>query len=144
MNYKVITEDSNISLHDHLVSEIQVGRDIALLFEDGFDVTVNNIYNNTGRHKLTGKSAVILYEATYIEGSKFLSDNNEKKIEVSSFSKLDLEVLDFSYDSNTDIVEVYGEAWDESVFCKLKFKVTKVTYCWNEFVDDAWFQDWPS
>lgn len=37
-------------------------------------------------------------------------------------------------------LELCGDAFDDSMFCKLLFKVSGVEFCWNEFVEDAWFQ----
>lgn len=38
-------------------------------------------------------------------------------------------------------MEIFGNEGDENLFCGLEFKTDKVSYCWNEFVEDAWFQD---
>lgn len=142
LKWKISTDDDNISLHDCLISKASVGKDIILFFDDGFDVTSKNICNETGRHKRTGTAAVILHNAIYEKGVKFLPENKEKEIAISEIFGIDFEVLDFYFDNETGIVEISGDAWDESVFCKLKFRAGKISYCWNEFVEDAWFQDW--
>lgn len=79
MDWKIITEDNQVSLHDHTISDVYWGTDIILLFEDGFDVTKENIKNKTGRHKQTGSASVILHNAIYLSGIKFLSNDAEKK-----------------------------------------------------------------
>lgn len=142
MNWKVITEDTKSSLHDHVITDVEIGKDIVLYFEDGFDVTKDNACNNTGRHKLTGNAAVILQNATFIEGIKYLANNAEKRVIVEELKELEFEVLEFIADEERKEVVIFGDAWDESVFSKLVFRASKVFYCWNEFVDDAWFQDW--
>lgn len=142
MNWKFKTEDNNISLHDHLISSMSIGKDIVLIFDDGFDVTKENIYNQTGCHKRTGSSAVILHDAIYVKGVKFLTEASETNIAIEELGNIDFEVLEFCYDSITKKVEICGDAWDECLFSKLEFTCNKVSYCWNEFVDNAWFQDW--
>lgn len=142
IDWKIVTEDDQISLHDHSISDIHFGMDIILLFDDGFDVTRNNIKNKTGRHKRTGSASVILHNGIYMRGTKFLSNDTEKNVYKEEVSNIDLEVLEFSFDRDNGKVEIFGDAWDECLFCKLEFKASEVSYCWNEFVDDAWFQDW--
>ena len=140
MNWKFKTVDDNISLHDHLISDVDIGKDIILFFDDGFDVTKDNICNQTGCHKRTGRSAVVLHDARYIGGVKFLNEASEKEIAIEELKNIDFEVLEFKYMAGK--VEIYGDAWDECLFSKLEFICNKVSYCWNEFIDDAWFQDW--
>lgn len=72
------------------------------------------------------------------EGTKWLNDESERKLTVEDFSEVDFEVLSFSYEG--EMVELCGDAFDDSMFCKLLFKVSGVEFCWNEFVEDAWFQ----
>ena len=138
MGWKIVTDDSNVSLHDHLITEIEMNEDVVLHFENGFDVTKGNSVNSTGRHMHTGKSAVILHNAVLFEGIKWLNDESERKLTVEDFSEVDFEVLSFSYEG--EMVELCGDAFDDSMFCKLLFKVSGVEFCWNEFVEDAWFQ----
>lgn len=141
MDWKIVTEDDQISLHDHSISDIHFGTDIILLFDDGFDVTRNNTENKTGRHKRTGSASVILHNGIYMQGIKFLLNDAEKNVNKEEVSNIDPEVLEFSFDSDNGKIEIIGDAWDECLLCKLEFKASKVSYCWNEFVDDAWFQD---
>lgn len=61
--------------------------------------------------------------------------------EPEELSRIDLEILEFSFDDQTGMVKIAGDAWDGCIFCVLKFRAAKVSYCWNEFFDDAWFQD---
>ena len=138
MEWKTVTDDPNVSLHDHLITTIEANENIILHFQNGFDVTKCNPVNLTGRHMHTGKAAVILHNAVLLEGTKYLNDNSEKKLTVDDFSEVDFEVLSFSYEGET--VELCGDAFDDSVFCKLLFKVSGVEFCWNEFIEEAWFQ----
>lgn len=141
-DWKIITEDDNISLHDHMVSSFDFGKDILLRFEDGFDVTKNHSCNETMRHKQTGAAAVVLHNAVYIKGVKFLPDNKEQNVAQEELGTIELEVLEFSFCKEKRKVEIFGEAWDECWLCRLEFTADKVSYCWDDFVDDAWFQDW--
>ena len=141
MNWRIMTEDNHVSLHDHLISDIHIGNDITLYFDNGFDVKKENLCNKSGRHKRTGRSAVVLHDAVFMKGIKFLPEEIDKKMDIAELVNIDLEVLEFSFDHNIGKIEIFGDAWDECLFCKLEFKANKVSYCWNVFVDDAWFQD---
>lgn len=129
MNWKIISEDTEISLHDHVITAVEIGKDIILYFEDGYDVTRENTCNNTGRHKLTGSAAVVLQNATFIEGFKYLADNAEKRVALEELKDLEFEVLEFTEDNERQEVVIFGDAWDESVFGKLVFRASKVLYC---------------
>ena len=140
--WKVITEDDNISLHDCIISRIDFGNDIVLHFEDGFNVTKDNACNSTKRHKLTDESAVVLHQAKDFKGVKYLKDDTAINLEKTEINKIDFEILDFSFDKETGQVKISGRAWDEEgdVFSELEAKACRVTYCWNELIEDAWFQ----
>lgn len=140
--WKVITEDDNISLHDCIISGIDFGEDIILYFEDGFYVTKDNGNNATGRHKLTGESVVVLHQAQDFKSVKYLEDDTAINLEKTKINKIDFEILDFSFDKKTGQVKISGMAWDEegNVFSELEAKACGVTYCWNELIEDAWFQ----
>lgn len=139
MNWKVHTKDSAISLHDHSISSILLERDITLLFEEGFDVAKSNALNTSGHHKHTGTAGVVLKNAQYIQGIKYFPEDVEENMKTEELEKLDFEILTFSYHNETKIVEIFGEAGEEAVFGKLVFQAEEVEYCWNEFVEDAWF-----
>ena len=140
--WKVITEDDNISRHDCIISGIDFGKDIVLYFEDGFHVTKDNANNATGRHKLTGESVVVLHQAQDFKSVKYLEDDTAINLEKTEINEIDFEILDFSFDKKTGQVKISGRAWDEegNVFSELEAKACGVTYCWNELIEDAWFQ----
>ena len=74
MDFKYCAE-TGVTLHDCEISEWIFGEDITLVFEDGFDVFANCPENDTGRHKRTGKSAVILKSSGFISGKAYLANN---------------------------------------------------------------------
>lgn len=147
MEWKFISGDcGSISLHDCDISGFVFGDDIELMFEDGFDVTAENPLNETGRHKRTGKAAVLL------KGGKFISaeypayeDGNgdtvpAEEIAQSELPQLELEVYDIDGYEN-GIVTFACFAWaNDMAFCVIKMSCERLLFCWNEFADDAWFQ----
>ncbi|MDE7398256.1 MAG: hypothetical protein K2N06_01890 [Oscillospiraceae bacterium] len=144
MNWKYITESDEVSLHDCLVTEWVFGEDITLNFEDGFDVCRANPLNDTGRHKRTGKSAVILKGGQFVSGTLYITKTEEKRLFEADFSGLEIEILELKRTADSVILEC--DAWRTEhgdCFCELKFKCEGIVYCWNEFTDDAWFQDYP-
>lgn len=142
MNWNYKTNESTITLHDHEITEWIFGEDITMIFEDGFDVFADCALNDTGRHKLTGKSAVILKNGKFVSG--FISLGFvDIHIALEELLKLDLEVLDFKRLPNGVVLDC--DAWDREThkdagFCEVEFSCKDVLFCWNEFTDDAWFQ----
>lgn len=150
MEWKFISDNcDSISLHDCDISEFVFGEDVVLIFEDGFDVAAQNLLNETGRHKRTGKAAAVLKNGRYISGEMSLGrvynsagegfTDECRSIEKNELSELELEVLDFKFEDGTAFF--VGDSWKEHSFCELKFSCEKVIFCWNEFTDDAWFQE---
>lgn len=142
MDWKNITNENNITLHDHEITEWIFGEDITLIFEDGFDVFADCALNDTGRHKQTGSSAVILKNGRFVSG--FISAGFvDRYVTCDELLKLDLEVLDFKRLPDRVIIDC--DAWDKEThkdagFCEVEFSCEDVLYCWNEFTADAWFQ----
>ena len=152
MNWKYITESDEVSLHDCIVTEWVFGEDITLNFEDGFDVCRTNPLNDTGRHKRTGESAAILKNAKFIsaELSAYTVTHSDKTTEEIPATELtfdeiakfaDAEILSSDYENGVFTLEGLAEIphgfFEVILFCD------KPLYCWNEFTDDAWFQDYP-
>ena len=140
MNFK-ITAESGVTLHDCEITEWIFGEDITMLFGDGFDVFEDCPQNDTGRHKRTGKAAVVLKSADFVSGKLYLENNEEKQIDKNDLTELELEILDFKILPDSVILEC--DAWKnekDAGFCELEFSCEKVLYCWNEYTDDAWFQ----
>lgn len=152
MNWKYITESDEVSLHDCTVTEWVFGEDISLNFEDGFDVCRANPLNDTGRHKRTGESAVILKNAKFIsaEYSAYTVTHSDKTIEEIPATELtfdeiakfaEAEILSSDYENG--VFTLNGLAGIQHGFFRFFLSCDKPLYCWNEFTDDAWFQDYP-
>ena len=141
MDWKYKSGDfRGVSLHDCAISGWTSGEDIICVFEDGFDVFAENPENSTGRHKRTGKAAVVLKNAAFVSGG--LSDNNgTSAITQEDISALELDVLDFKRfpDSVLFACDAFRNGRDAG-FCELEFSCSEVIYCWNGYTDDAWFQ----
>lgn len=151
MDWRSVSDDiDSISLHDCDISEYFFGEDIALIFEDGFDVAAPNPMNDTGRHKRTGRAAVLL------KGGRLLSaeypsyeDNNgdtvpAKEITQSELPSLELEVYGIDdYENGILTLACYDWSPDggRTALCRLKLFCDELLFCWNEFTDDAWFQE---
>lgn len=146
MDWKYKTNENGITLHDHEITEWIFGEDdIMLIFEEGFDVFKDCGINQTGRHKQTGKSVVILKKGRFVSG-ELSSGQDIKVISQDDLPDLELEVLDFKRLSDSVIFEC--DAWSRKGgkdigFCEVEFSCEDVLFCWNEFTCDAWFQDWP-
>ena len=129
-----------VSLHDCSISGWICGKDTVVEFEDGFDVFSDNPENITGRHKRTGKSAVVLKNAAFISG-ELSDDNGTAALKQADIAGLELDVLDFKRfpDSVLIACDAFRDGRD-SGFCELEFSCSEVLYCWNDYTDDAWFQ----
>ena len=129
-----------VSLHDCAISGWISGGDTVVEFEDGFDVFADDPQNDTGRHKRTGKAAVVLKNAAFISGE--LSDNNDTgTLAESDIAGLELDVLDFKRfpDSVLFACDAFRNGRDAG-YCELEFSCSDVIFCWNDYTDDAWFQ----
>lgn len=130
----------SVSLHDCEISGWVFGGDIICEFEDGFDVLADSPGNTTGRHKRTGKAAVVLKKAAFVSGE--LSDENgAAALGEADIAGLELDVLDFRRlpDSVLFACDAFRNGRDVG-FCELEFSCSEVIYCWNGYTDDAWFQ----
>lgn len=154
MNWKYITESDEVSLHDCIVTEWLFGEDITLNFEDGFDVCRTNPLNDTGRHKRTGESAVILKNAKFISAElpAYTVTHSDKTTEEIPATELtfdetakfaDAEILSSDYENGVFTLEGMAEIHHGDYFFRVLLSCDKPLYCWNEFTDDAWFQDYP-
>ena len=139
----------NISLHDHLISKVSCEKnDILLMFDEGFDVVKTHPLNNTGKSKHTTSSLVVLKNARFSDG-KVCYIVTQKDMETYSvnrpfdFSTLtndlgELEVLQFEIKDEKFKLDVAlnGE------FAEVCFLCSDVIFCWNDYSDDAWFENW--
>ncbi len=149
-NYRS-NEHGSISLHDCKITDATFCEDIILSFQDGFDVTAENSLNRTGRHKHTGRAAVILKHGIYRDGFfiKPMLDgtySKEDKLLKDKIVHHDIEVLTFDYNCQRNQFTIEGCPWEDAtqyIECCLHFTCDEIVFCWNEFVQDAWFQDWP-
>lgn len=150
MDWKFVSDDiDSISLHDCDITAWEFGEKIALLFGDGFDVCAENPLNGTGRHKRTGKAAVVLKNGKLISAEyPECTDRNDKivpaeEISLNELLKLELETTSFEYESGILTLECY--VWEPpksgNSFCVVKLSCDELLFCWNEFTDDAWFQE---
>lgn len=142
MDWKYVSEDGGVTLHDCVITKLRHENGTLLIFEDGFDVFSDDPQNDTGRHKRTGKAAVFLKNGQFLRGRLCISENEEKPLREDELAALGLEVLDCK--RYPDSVFLACDAWhtaDGCCYCEIEFTCTAVLYCWNEFTDDAWFQD---
>lgn len=144
MDWKYRSDDCrSVSLHDHELTEcLPDGGELLLMFEDGFDVCAENPLNETGWHKHTGKAAVALENGRFLRGTLYISDKDEKPLREEDIGAMELEVLDFK--RYPDSVFLACDAWvaaRECCYCEIEFACSSVEFCWNEFTEDAWFQD---
>lgn len=144
MNWKYRSDDCrSVSLHDHELSEIlSDGGELLLMFNYGFDVCAENPLNETGRHKHTGKAAVALENGRFLEGTLCVSQTEEKPLREEDIPSLTIEVLDFK--RYPDSVFLACDAWHAEhgvCYCQIELACSGAAFCWNEFTDDAWFQD---
>lgn len=143
MNWKYRSDDyRSVSLHDCDLTECLYDEDgLSLIFEYGFDVCAENPLNETGRHKRTGKAAVALKNGRFLQGTLYISDKEEKPLYEDDIADVELEILDFK--RYPDSVFLACDAWRTAYgdcYCQIEFACSGVTFCWNEFMDDAWFQ----
>ncbi len=144
-------EENSISLHDCNITGVTFCKDIILSFQDGFDVTAENSLNNTGRHKRTGEAVVVLKNGNYVDGYfiKPMPDgtySEEDKLKRERIEYHKIEVLAFVRDHQKKQFTIEGCPWKDAaqyIECYLHFTCDEAIFCWNEFVQDAWFQDWP-
>lgn len=151
MDWKFMSDDvDSISLHDCDISEYIFGGDIALIFNDGFDVAAPNPLNATGRHKRTGKAAVLLKNGKFIsaEYPSYEDKNGDtvpaSEIAQSELSAHELEVFGIDgYENGVLTLACYdwSPTGGRTAFCRLKLSCDELLFCWNEFTDDAWFQE---
>ena len=129
-----------VSLHDCAISGWISGEDTVCEFEDGFDVFADNPENITGRHKRTGKAAVVLKNAVFVS-CELSDDNGTTALTETDIAGLELDVLDFRRfpDSVLFACDAFRNGRDAG-FCELEFSCSEVIYCWNDYTDDAWFQ----
>lgn len=147
MEWEFVSDDFNsLSLHDCDISEFVFEDDMALIFEYGFDICAENPLNETGRHKRTGKASVLLKNGKFVsaEYPEYTETDGSvipaKKIDPKELQPLELEVYSFDYESG--IFGLDCLAWtNKHLLCRVQFSCSEVLFCWNEFTDDAWFQD---
>jgi hypothetical protein len=159
MIWKYITVNdpqATIYLHDCDVTEWERGDGyLALIFGGGFGVKDENEHNRTGRHLLTGRSAVVLCggKLTRAEQPSGFKDVDGKRIELPSEPYNELDTFNKSFDifgieysqlkREYMIIGrlLYDFSGHSSPILELHFECDEVLYCWNEYMGDAWFED---
>jgi len=152
----------HFSLHDHSIDEIQPsGNDILLIFKGGFDIYSTHPLNDTGKHKHTTASQIILRNASFTQGSLYRWDWQDAETEQKEFdlawlikSPYNFEILDsvLNFKAEDETVALYGRLvlplyepdykWAEEQ-ANLSFSCNGVVFCWNDYSGDAWFEGWP-
>lgn len=102
-----------------------------------------NPQNLSGRHKRTGNAAIVLKNGAFHSAEYPSYEDNGKEvpaqnIDFSELSELELEVFDYYFENGVftlECITLHGE------FCKVKLTCGKPLFCWNEFTEDAWFQE---
>jgi len=144
----------NISLHDNFINKIQVdGDNILLIFDDGFDVLKTHPLNDTGKSKRTTKSQIVLKKSEFREGRVYSWEQQDKhdKIDFERLLSPDcfFEVLDWilKFSKEDGKVSIQGnicwENFSNREYSILEFSCEEILFCWNDYCDDAWFEEWP-
>lgn len=165
-SWKFISEDAEtISLHDCCIDRTEeAGRDLILYFDDGFDVTRENLLNSTGRHRNTGPAAMILKGWQFIDAAFGpdcfqvirLDNGQEKRIPLpivvitreQFLHSLELEVLGHAWEPEKGLLTLDGDGsmdppppGSETGFVTVRLACEQLLFCWNDLPRDAWFQD---
>ena len=147
----------NISLHDHFIDEVQTdGNDILFTLNEGFDVVKTHPLNNTGKSKRTTASQIALKNSKFIKGTihhwKWQEkENRQEEIDLAWFlnSACSFKVLDwtlnFKAEDGTVLLNgiMYWESSPKGEYSELEFSCRDVLFCWNDYSEDAWFEEWP-
>lgn len=147
MEWRYVSDDwESVSLHDYDITDIEINEDIILNYADGFDICAENPLNDTERHKHTGKAAVVLKNGAFLSAEYPSYEDGKlgtvpaQNIGLEELLTLDLEV--YSFDLKNGIFTLECNVWQsEKSFLTARFKCEKPLFCWNEFTDDAWFQE---
>ena len=155
--WKYTSRDEDcISLHDNFLSKILIcNDDIALFFDDGFDILNTHPLNDTGKAKHTTTSQVFLKNAKFIGGkvhnSKILEHWNMSAGDFLTLINLPyiFEVYSFLLDTSVRAVKftlngglTYKEKGFISEFADISFRCTDYLFCWSDYSNDAWFENW--
>lgn len=148
---------NNVSLHDNSFEEINFsGSDVILVFNEGFDILSSHPLNDTGKSKHTTKSQIILSNSAFLNGvvhlSKLQSSHALKFDEIMSLfsTSFKFNVLAFSFVADSDDTTLVLDGClscsamnYNSEFSEISFSCKNYSFCWNEFCEDAWFENWP-
>jgi len=137
---------NNISLHDHLIDGLTIqDNDISLIFKNGFDVVKTHPLNSTGRSKRTGKSQIILNRAKLLRGtiSPFRGERREISLSALISKVFGFEILEFKVEDKLFSLSGILHEKPDSLFdsAELTFCCDEIMFYWNEYIDDAWFED---
>ncbi|MFV0394279.1 MAG: hypothetical protein ACK5LC_07775 [Coprobacillaceae bacterium] len=140
---------NNISLHDNFIEIIQISNEtIKLCFNDGFNIVKTHPLNNTGKSKHTGNAILKLESAKFSNGQVFSSENNNRMIDLNTVFKdlTHFEVLKFEWNKSISMFYLFGNLTNNQFhndFCELTFICDNASFYWNDYIQDAWFENWP-
>ncbi|MCL2225020.1 MAG: hypothetical protein FWB96_08665 [Defluviitaleaceae bacterium] len=147
----------SISLHDHSIDTIRISdNNISLIFNEGFDVAKTHPLNGTGKSKHTDTSQIVLKNAKFLSGAMHRWAQQEMNCEQEKFdlawfhsASCSFEVLDWELGFNAEdgMVKLCGNMFSNDApngeYSELEFSCNNVLFCWNNYVEDAWFEGWP-
>jgi|GEM_PF-5935140 hypothetical protein len=141
---------STINMHDCIVTEWERGDGyIALIFGGGFCVNDGSEHNRTGRHLLTGRSALVLRGGALISAEIDRSNVKQSAIALDPTGCYghDVEVIGWKYNLENKIFYINGILMitiKESVcpVTNLCFSCEAVIYCWNDYAGDVWYENY--
>jgi len=138
----------NISLHDHLIDDIVVdGNNILLVFPNGFDVVNTHALNDTGKSKLTGNAQIVLESARFLSGAVYSHQNEKKNFSISMLGRQfsSIEVLEGKVKGKVFILHgnLHRKPISSFEYMELSFFCEGFVFCWNEYVNDSWFENFP-
>jgi len=141
-NWKTVTGQGIISLHDHRITRVEWGDrggKLVLHFAGGFDVMAGHPCNDTGRHKRTGEAAVILWDGELLDGRVRERTKNPPPLS-ADWLEGGPEVLDFAFSPERQEALLEFDSRRLEGIAEMRFRCSRVEYCWDRFVEDAWFQ----
>lgn len=155
--YTTAGEAANtINLHDCIVTEWEHGDGyIALIFGGGFCVNDGNEHNRTGRHLLTGRSALVLRGGALISAEipeyEVPKNGELEKRPAVMLTSADcdgpsIEVISWKYDAVAGNFFINGQLHRDikgyrCPLINLCFSCKEVFYCWNDYTGDAWYEE---
>jgi hypothetical protein len=154
MRYKYASSDcyEHISLHDNIINKIILEKkrhdtkNIALIFDEGFDVVKTHFLNDTGKSKHTSSSRIDLVNAHFLYGEVYCHNQEKQQIDIALLldESSEFEVLEVHREENNlKLMGIIKTAEFKNEFAALSFSCDEVIFSWNDYSSDAWFEGWP-